>query len=306
MRPGPQLAQVKSRYFFQLVALSALWGAGFLLTRIATPELGPSVTAAMRIGFGGATLALIMVANRLRWPREHWRELLLLGAVGVAIPHFLYSWSSLFLPAGYSAVLSVTAVLFGTFASAWMKEDVMTFSKLFGCAVAFVGVALVVQLGPMQPDARLLGGTALAICGAALSGSTAPLLKRATTRMEPLAITASIHIVGFLLLSPFALWNLPKANFSLGAVSAVAVMGIATSGLAYWQYMRIVKHVTPVAALSSTFMVTVFGVIWGHLILDEVFTLASYAGGALVLVATILVTGFNPLRRAVDSAIAKP
>ena len=83
-------------------------------------------------------------------------------------------------------------------------------------------------------------------------------------------------------------------------------MGICTSGLAYWQYMRIVKHVTPVAALSSTFMVTIFGVLWGHLVLGEVFTLASYAGGALVLMATILVTGFNPLRRAEPAAIPKP
>jgi hypothetical protein len=42
-------------------------------------------------------------------------------------------------------------------------------------------------------------------------------------------------------------------------------------------------------------MVTIFGVTWGHLVLGEVFTLASYAGGALVLLATMMVTGFNPL-----------
>ena len=53
-------------------------------------------------------------------------------------------------------------------------------------------------------------------------------------------------------------------------------------------------------------MVTIFGVLWGHLVLGEVFTLASYAGGALVLVATILVTGFNPLRRVEPAAIPKP
>ena len=40
---------MKSRYFFQLVALSALWGTGFLLTRIATPVLGPSTGVAIRV-----------------------------------------------------------------------------------------------------------------------------------------------------------------------------------------------------------------------------------------------------------------
>jgi drug/metabolite transporter (DMT)-like permease len=52
-------------------------------------------------------------------------------------------------------------------------------------------------------------------------------------------------------------------------------------------------------------MVTIFGVIWGHLFLDEVFTAASYTGGALVLLATMMVTGFNPFRRAA-LAVVKP
>ena len=287
---------MKSRYFYQLAALSALWGSGFLLTRIATPALGPSVMASMRVVFGAITLAVIMRYMRLRWPWEHWREILALGALAIAVPHFLYSLASLYLPAGYSAVLGVTSVLFGAIASAWLKEDTLTWSKIVGCLAAFVGVALVVRLGPIGPSRELLVGTTVAIVGAVFSGATAPLLKRATQRMEPLAITASIHIAAFVLLLPAALWTLPQARFTAAAVGAVAFMGIGTSGLAYWQYMRIVKHVSPVAALSSTFMITIFGVIWGHVFLDEVFTPASYAGGALVLLATVLVTGFNPWR----------
>jgi len=61
-----------------------------------------------------------------------------------------------------------------------------------------------------------------------------------------------------------------------------------------------------VAALSSTFMITGFGVMWAILFLDEATGPALYAGGALILVASMLVTGFNPLRRAESVAIAKP
>lgn len=297
---------MKSTHFAQLAGLSALWGSGFLLTRIATPMLGPSIMAAGRVALGAATLALVMRYLRLRWPWEHWRELLLLGALGIALPHFMYSWSSLYLPAGYSAVLSVSGVLFGTIASAWMKEDTLTVAKITGCIAAFVGIALVVRLGPIHPSPAVVGGALVSILGSALSGSAAPLMKRATTRMEPLAITAAIHLAAFVLLLPAALWTLPSARFTLPAVGALAIMGIGVSGLAYWQYMRIVKHVTPVAALSSTFMITIFGVIWGHLVLNETFTAASYAGGVLVLVATMLVTGFNPLRRAPVVDTPKP
>ncbi len=47
---------VKSRYFLQLVALSALWGSSFMLTRFAAPVLGPNMPAC----------ALVMGLNPLR------------------------------------------------------------------------------------------------------------------------------------------------------------------------------------------------------------------------------------------------
>lgn len=300
---------MQNKYFAQLAGLSILWGATFLFTRVATPDIGPSLTAAGRIGLGAATLALIMTVTRHRWPWEHWRALTVLAAVGIAGPHFLYAWSSLYLPAGYSAVLSITSVIFGTFASAWLREDVLTRSKLFGCFAGFAGVALVVQLGPMRPTPELIVAALVAILGSALSGTSAPLLKRATKYMEPLAITAVLHVIGFAMLLPGALWTLPAARFTPAAMLSVGVMGIFTSGLAYWAYMRIVQKVSPVAALSSTFMATISGIIWGHLVLDEKFTGTTYIGGLLVLAATVLVTGFNPWRRPVPvapSAAADP
>ena len=297
---------MQNKYFAQLAGLSILWGATFLFTRVATPEIGPSLTAAGRIGLGAATLALIMAFTRHHWPWQHWRALTVLAALSIAGPHFLYAWSSLYLPAGYSAVLSVTSVMFGTFASAWLREDTLTRSKVFGCIAGFAGVALVVQLGPMRPTPELLVAAMVAITGSALSGTSAPLLKRATKTMDPLAITAMLHVIGFALLLPSALWTLPQANFTPGALASVAVMGILTSGLAYWQYMRIVQKVSPVAALSSTFMATISGIIWGHLVLDEKFSGATYAGGLLVLAATVLVTGFNPWRRAEVAQAPEP
>lgn len=289
---------MKSRYFLQLVGLSALWGGNFLFTRMAAPQLGASLTAASRVFLGALTLAIIMRYLKLRWPREHWRELLLLGAIGIAGPHYLYSWSSLYLPAGYSAVLAISSVLFGAMASAWLKEDTLTWPRILGCLVAFVGITLVVRLGPIHPSPQLVVAAITTVFGSALSGCTAPLLKRATRRMEPLAVTAAIHLAAFIWLLPFAAWSLPQAHFTPTAVAAVIVMGMVTSGVAYWLYMRIVQKVSPVAALSSTFMITLFGVFWGHVVLNESFTPASYAGGVLVLLATLLVAGYNPLRRA--------
>lgn len=288
---------MKSRHFAQLVALSALWGASFLFIRIASPVMGPLVLAGCRVALAGATLALIMRGLQQKWPWEHWRELMVLGALSVAVPFLLYAWAALRLPAGYSALLNTTAVVFGTLASAWYKEDTLTVRKLLGCVCGFVGVGLIVRLGPVRPDAATLAAALACVTAAACYGFSTPLMKRATTRMQPLAIAAGIHVAAMVLVLPGALWGLPQASFTAEAMGAVVLMGVVTSGLAYWAHLRIIRHVSPVAAMSPVFMIPVFGVTWGHLFLDEALSPGIFLGGALVLLASALVTGFNPLRR---------
>lgn len=281
----------------QLVALSALWGTSFMLTRIAAPVLGPNLLAALRMAMAAIALACIMRWLHLRWPIAHWRELTLLALLAVAAPHAMFSWSLLYMPAGYSALLYVTSVLFGALASAWMKEETLTGPKLAGCVLGIVGAAFLVQLGPLAPTPRLVMAVLIAIAGAAVSGLSTPLLKRAVTRMEPLAITAGMHAIAFVMLLPGALVDWPRARFTPGALAAVFVMGTFTSGIAFWLYARIMRDVAPLVALSSTFMITGFGVLWAVLFLGEQLDTGSFVGGALLVVSCLLVMGFDPRRR---------
>ena len=298
-RPGiyRTITPVQTRQFAQLVGLSALWGSSFMLLRIAAPVIGPNVLAAGRIGLATLTLTLIMLAMKQRWPWRHWRELALLGALSVAVPFLLFAWAALRLPAGYSALLNSTAVVFGTLASAWLKEDTLTARKLLGCALGFVGVGLIVRLGPVDPTSQVLLAALACTGAAACYGLATPLMKRATTRMEPLAIAAGIHFISLVMLLPGAAVSWPTAHFTPGALAAMLMLGVVTSGLAYWVHLRLIRHVSPVAAISPAFMIPVFGVTWGHLFLGEELGSGIWGGGALILLATALVTGFNPLKR---------
>lgn len=290
------MATVKLRYFLQLVALSALWGASFLFIRVASPVLGPNVMAALRIALATLTLIAIMRFAKEPWPWKHWKELVGLGTLTVALPFLLYAWAALQLPAGYSSLLNTMAVPFGVLAAAWMKEDTLSARKWLGCACGFVGVALIVQLGPVEPTPALLTAALACVTASACYGVSTTWMKRATTRMSPLSIAAGIHAAALALLLPGAGWSLPEARFTPVALGAVAVMGIVTSGLAYWLNLRVLAHVSPVAAMSSAFMIPLFGVAWGHLFLGEALGPGMLWGGVLVLVATGLVTGFNPLQ----------
>ena len=285
------------RYFLQLLGLSALWGASFLFIRIASPVLGPAVLAALRVGLAAITLICLMRLMRHRWPVQQWRSLAWLALSTVAAPFLLYAWAALTLPSGYSALLNTVAVLFGTLSSAWLKEDTLTPGKLLGCLCGFVGVGLIVHLGPVPLTPQVLLAVLACLAAAACYGISTPMMKRATTHTQPLAIAATIHVLAFPMLLPGALWRAPQAHFSAPALAATAVLGIVTSGLAYWMHLRIMRHMTPVAAMSPTFLIPLFGVTWGHIFLGEPMGSGLFAGGALVLLATALVSGLLSRQR---------
>jgi drug/metabolite transporter (DMT)-like permease len=281
----------------QLVSLSALWGASFLFIRVASPLMGPAVMAGLRIGLAVVTLTIIMHILRQRWPWQHWRELLRLGILSVALPFILYAWAALHIPAGYSALLNTTSVLFGCIAGAMMKVDVLTPRKLLGCLLGFMGVALVVRLGPVDLSPQVLLAALACALAAACYGVSTPLAKRAVTRIEPLAIAAGIHLWSLVLMAPATAWYWPQAQWSVTALVAVAVMGIITSALAYWVHLRIMRRVSATAAMTPAFMIPLFGVAWGHIFLNEPVSPGMLVGAALVLAATALVSEFNPFTK---------
>ena len=297
---------LKSHHYLQLTALSALWGASFLFIRIASPVLGPNVLAFLRIGLATVTLGLLLRVLRQRLPLEHWRELGVLGLLSVAMPFLLFAWAGLHLPSGYSALLNSTAVIFGLFSSAWLGEDRLTVRKVLGCVCGFAGVGFIVGLGPVQLNTEVLLATGACVLASACYGLSTPLMKRAITRMEPIQIAAGLHALALLALTPGAAWTWQRAAFTPQALLAVAIMGIITSGLAYWLHLRIMVHVTPVAAMSPIFMIPVFGVLWGHLFLGESLGAGLFVGALMVLVASALITGFNPWQTPLETVDVTP
>lgn len=301
-------ARVKHGHFFQLVGLSALWGASFLFIRVASPAVGPWALAGLRVLLASLTLGLLLHGLKQAKPWTHWRRLLPLGVMAVAVPFVLYAWAALTLPGGYMALLNTTAVLFGAVSAAWLGDDRLTSSKLLGCALGLAGVALIVQLGPIHPTPEVMRAAGACLLAAACYGMSTPLMKRSTSHLEPLPIALGMNLVAGLVLWPMAAWHWPQAPLSPEVWASLAVLGIGSSGLASWLHLRIMRHVSPVAAMSPAFMIPLFGVTWGHLVLNEPLGTGLLGGGALILLATALVTGFNPLRRpsAPDGEWPKP
>jgi drug/metabolite transporter (DMT)-like permease len=290
---------MQPRHFFQLVFLSAVWGASFPLIRIAAPAFGPLIMACVRCALAAVVLAVLMRFMRQAWPdRAHWGALTVLSLLTVVAPFVLFNWAGLVLPAGYSAVLNATAPLFGVVAGALVGEERLTLRKLAGCAAGIAGVALLVRLGPVQPDSRVVLAVLACVAASASYGFGAILMKRATRVHHPLPASAAVHAAGAVVLLLPAATGVGAVQLRTDALLAIAVLGMVTSGFMYWISMRLMREISASAATSSAFMIPMFGVTWGGLFLGEPFTPGMLPGVALVLVACALVTGFNPFRSA--------
>lgn len=71
--------------------------------------------------------------------------------------------------------------------------------------------------------------------------------------------------------------------------SSLLGLGLICTAFAYILYFRLLAEIGPVKASTVTFLIPVFGVLWGAWLLDEPLSWAHAYGGALIAAALWLV-----------------
>ena len=90
------------------------------------------------------------------------------------------------------------------------------------------------------------------------------------------------------------------------ALLAVAALAFACTGIAYLLYFRLIANAGPANAIAVTYLVPLFGALWGALFLGEHVTPAMLGGGAVILIGTALATGLLGARKSGDSLESGP
>lgn len=295
---------MKKSDLLELVTLAALWGASFLFMRLGAADFGPAPLAFVRV-LAASALLLPLLAYRHQLPalRQHWRPLLLVGLTNSALPFLCFNYAALSINAGLSAVFNATTPLFGAlFAWLWLKDRLDT-SRIAGLAIGFGGVLwLVWDRAGLKPGASGVGDVAPAIlaCLAAtvLYGFSASFTKRYLTGVPPMAAATGSQVSAALFLAvPAVVWwptEMPGAQ----AWGYALVLAVACTALAYLLYFRLIANVGPANAISVTFLIPVFAVVWGGLFLSEKVDLIMALGCAVILLGTSLVTGVLKLPKA--------
>jgi drug/metabolite transporter (DMT)-like permease len=276
----------------RLLVLAALWGGSFIFIRIAAPVLGPIVLVTIRVLLAGAALLVYALVTRSELElRVRWRQYLTIGALNSAIPFVLISTAELQLPASLAAILNATSPLFGAVIAAIWIKDLLTRRKITGLVLGLMGVSVLVGWSPTKLTPVVLLAVGASLLGAAFYGLASVYTKAKVVGAQPIGMATGSQLAAGLLLLPFVPFSIPDGRPSITVVLCVLALALFCTALAYLLYFRLIVNVGPAKALTVTFLVPIFGTLWGALFLGEQVTLSTLLGCGVVLAGTALVTG---------------
>jgi drug/metabolite transporter (DMT)-like permease len=287
------------------VALGVIWGSSFLFIKVGIRELHPLYVTLGRVALGALTLFAVLLVMRDRLPRDPrlWAHLSVLGLVGVAVPFTLFGFGEQRIPSLLAGIWNATTPLIALPVAALVfRTERLTVRRVAGIALGFAGVLVV--LGVWQG----VGGAALAgqlMCfGAAVCyGIAIPYQKRfvAGHPGSTLALTAAQLMAATVLLAivaPLAAGAPPlPTTLSAEVIGSVVALGALGTGVAFVLHLRNNRLVGASGASMVTYLIPVFAVLAGVLVLGESLTWHQPLGALIVLIGVAVAQGLRPRLR---------
>ncbi len=261
--------------YLMLTVLALIWASAFFNIKIATYSYGPLTIAFLRIFFGAIPVILLCYFKKIKIEAfsKDWHWFAAIGIVNLVIPFFLIAYGVQKVQSNLAAILMASTPLTAAgLAHFFTKNEKINLIKSIGVLVGFSGIIflfsdnILINENNIFSAFLILFGSCFYVIGGLLT------LKISNKQNEN--VTASILIWGALVLMPVSLlleqpWNL---NPRLDSTLSLIYLGIFSTGIAWLLRFYILKHNGLVFQAQVAYLIPIFGVILGFLILNEAIT----------------------------------
>jgi drug/metabolite transporter (DMT)-like permease len=274
----------------------ALWSSNYIIARAADGVIAPHALA-----LGRWTLALLLLlplsATALAgapW-RHEWKQLLLLGALGMWVcGAFVYIGAHTTSAVNIGLIYAATPVAIALASAKLLRERVSS-SQRAGMALALVGVLFVITKG--QPAnllaVRFTVGDLWILAAAIAWVAYTVLLQRWPSALGPTPRLAAITFGGLLVLLPFtvleALWQ-PGPPFSARALWLIVLAGLLPGFFSYQAYAYMLRELGAARSSLVMYLAPVYAAFTAWALLGEPPRWFHAVGAALILPAIWLAT----------------
>lgn len=281
------------RFEYLLLGLLAmLWGASYLLIRVAVETIPPITLVATRVTIAAAFLLVIARAQCHRLPRDPgtWRQLVIQSFLNSFGAWTLLAWGQQHVDSGLAGILNSTSPVFVVLiAWLWLGRPGRA-RAVAGACLGLAGVALIMGPGALGGLGRDVAAQAAVLAGAMLYAVAA--LNGGRFGHLPAVVTAAgTMIVASLVLIPASLvldrpWSLSPSVLS---VTAAGTLGLFCTGLALLLYFRLVRTLGALGVASQAYLRAGIAVLLGMVLLGESLDTVAAMGVAFALAGVVLI-----------------
>ena len=258
-----------------LIFLAIIWGSSFFNIKIATYSYEPITLALVRVIFASIPLLILCKINEIKIEafNKNWNWYALIGLCNIAIPFVLIAIGTAKINSYLAAILMSTTPLSGSIlAHFFLKDEKLSFPKLFGVLVGFSGIILLFfdkviinSENYFYALITILGSTFYCIGG---------LLTLKLKNKKNENVTTSTTLWSIIFLLPFSLiietpWN---SHPTIASTISLLYLGIVATGFAWLIRFRILTVNGLVFQTQVAYLIPIFGIIFGYFLMDEIIT----------------------------------
>ncbi|MEM9039403.1 MAG: DMT family transporter [Actinomycetota bacterium] len=268
------------------LAVAAIWGSSFLLIDIGLDALPPGLITVIRVASGAVALALLP-KPAVRIDDDDRPRLVVLSVIWVALPFTLFPIAEQWINSAVTGLLNgATPIFVALVATAFLRQPPRG-PLLVGIAVGFVGIVCI-SLPSVGDGASQARGVVLVLAATVCYGFAINVAAPLQARYGSLPLMSRMLALATVWTAPYGLWDLDEADWEVGPTTAVLVLGVVGTGIAFAVMGTLVGRVGSQRASFITYLIPVVSLALGVAFRDDDVAPLAVLGIAMVIAGALL------------------
>lgn len=278
-----------------LFAVQIFFGASAVLGKAALLNFPAVAIVGFRAAGGALAFCIFQKFNGdLKLDKvSHYFYFAIFSLFGIIFNHLLFFKGLSLTTAANTSLLAVTIPIFAIIISAGIGNDKLTWRKIFGVALASIGVIYLIDPSKANFSSETTIGNIMIILNSLSYAIYIAISKKLVSHYGALKSIAWIFLLGVPVNSALGLYSLYQvdlAQITWGAWAALASVVIFPTIFAYYLNAWALARVEPSVVAIYTYLQPLFGFILALFFLGESFTWRLFVSAILVFAGVFLVT----------------
>jgi drug/metabolite transporter (DMT)-like permease len=291
------MKEAKTNDIFLLLLLGAIWGSSFFNIKVATYSYEPYTLALIRVILATVTMLAVTYFYKVKIYAfsKNWKIYALVGLSNITIPFSLIAIGTNKIDSYLAAMLMSTTPITGSIlAHFFIKEEKITFLKSLGIILGFSGILLLFFDQLIINESNYLF-VLIVLLGSTFYSISGILILKKLKNSGNLNVTTSTLIWSVITLLPlsFIFENPLKSTPTFESTISLIYLGVVATGFAWWLRFKILQKNGIVFQTQVAYLIPIFGVIFGALILDEQITWKVIVSLIIIMSGIYIVKKYN-------------